>query len=319
MKMKHFFIGVLLLLSTSQGVLAGGGGSSSQDTSSYYEYNDFLNALKEVQDQFYYDNTSYSANGDVAYVMPPAAPGSEYFMATIKTNGEVTIQGEVTIIQGEVRIKTPKVSSTIGDNDHYIEQFSLNQVKASDGDLLFVRCNGKGGSDGYGYFIHKYISSFTHVAIIYNKIRNQVIESTPQYGVALGNPTDYKKLMTYGTKRVRNATYVDRIKTIADRYKGKSYWPKSIDRNKTGKLDALREFFDINNSNSMYCSKFVYLVFRDYGINLASHRTKSWLSTLSDSSGNFVGITPDDIWGSDYTSPAIDFVQPDLLWQILDP
>lgn len=140
----------------------------------------------------------------------------------------------------------------------------------------------------------------------------------PDEGVLIGYPSDYKCVLSFGTKSVNGAGDVARIKSLAKQYVGRSYWPKNVNKNEKSQLDALKEFFDINNSSSMYCSKFVYLVFRDYGINLSSHRTKTWLSSLKDWSNNFIGITPDDIWRSDKTSQYWDLVQPDFLFRLLD-
>ena len=319
MKTRYFFTGLLIALVSSTLVFAGGGGSRS--TQSYYSYDDFLNAAKRYQDQFYYDNSSYSSNGDVASIMPPSAPGSSLIAIASKkkviTISGYTKRGAKNTPKSQIKtLSVAQVNNLIKTKSWPYVSVDLVHASAVDGDLLFVRSNGK-GVNGYGKYIHSYISSWTHVAIIYDWWNGKVIESMPDTGVGIGYPSDYNLVLSYGTKSVNGADNVDRIRRLASNYIGRSYWPQSVDKNKNGDKSALKEFFDINNSSSMYCSKFVNLVFRDYGIDLSSHRTKTWLNELKDWSNNFIGITPDDIWGSDKTSPYRDLVQPELLWRMI--
>jgi hypothetical protein len=64
----------------------------------------------------------------------------------------------------------------------------------------------------------------------------------------------------------------------------------------------------------MYCSKLVYYAYYEVNRNsLNSHRTQTWTQELKEDSWNFVGVTPDDIWGSDWTTPYKDFVNGSML------
>jgi hypothetical protein len=139
----------------------------------------------------------------------------------------------------------------------------------------------------------------------------------PDAGVNFSYPSDYSKILAYGTKSVEGANDIWRIKSIAASYVGRSYWPKNVSKGTSG-IQFFKKWADINDGDSMYCSKFVYHVFKSYGnIDLNSHRTKVWLWELKDRYGNFVGITPDDIWASDRTSRYWDLAQPNSLWELI--
>ena len=319
MKIKYISVFLLVFILCGSLINASPGGSSSSP--SYYSYDDFLNAAKKYQDQFYYDNFSYSRNGDVASIMPPSAPGSSLISIASKkrviTISGYTRRGTKDTTKSQKRtLSVAQVNNLIKTKNSTYISIDLVQMAAVNGDLLFVRSNGK-GVNGYGKYIHTFLSAWTHVAIIYDWWNGKVIESMPDTGVGIGYPSDYNLVLSYGTKSVDGADSSDRIRSLASNYIGRSYWPKNIDKNKKSETQALKEFFDINNSSSMYCSKFVYLVFRDYGIDLASHRTRTWLSDLKDWKRDFIGITPDDIWGSDKTSPYWDLVQPENLWRMI--
>jgi|GEM_PF-2898449 len=322
---KYFLAGLLVALISSNFIFADKGSSSSPTTPVYYTYDDFLSAAQSYQDQFYYDNSTYSPNEDVASIMPPSAPGSSLIAIASRSGRRVirvtgyTRRGTKNTPKSQKKTLTvSQVNSLIKTQSWPYISIDLSQMAAVDGDLLFVRSNGKGNNNsGYGKYIHMFISSWTHVAIIYDWYNGEVMESMPDAGVGKGYPAEYNLVLAYASKSVVGADDVDKIKRLALKYKGRSYWPQDVDKNKKSKIQALKEFFDINNSSSMYCSKFVYLVFKDYGIDLASHRTKTFLYDLKDGLNNFVGITPDDIWGSDKTTPYWDLVQPENLWRLI--
>lgn len=319
MKTKCFFVGLFFCLIFSNGIFSKGGSDPT-----YYTYDDLIKVAKDNQNNFYYDSSSYSRNGDVAFIpQGPNTDSGSVIAALWKKRTSVA-----SLPKGYKKRKVPNNKNAdlksitvqsfdddiIWDEYPYIK-FNWRAMWAENGDLLFMRSNGK-GDGGFGYFIHKFISSWTHVAIIVDKWNGKVIDSLPEDGVAYHYPNDYKKILTYGTKGVwgADATWVLRI---ADGYKGKKYWPSSCAKGGVAPVNFLFKWLNINDFDSMYCSKFVYKVFKDSNIDLNSHRTHTTVSTLRDSSSNMCGITPDDIWGSDQTTPYKDLVNGSFLSYVL--
>lgn len=124
------------------------------------------------------------------------------------------------------------------------------------------------------------------------------------------------KVLAYGTKGVRGiADYEkDRLAEWArDKYRDTPYFPK-MNKNRTSKMGFLERWSRKDNLDSVYCSKLVWLIFYEYArIDLDSNRTKWRNWNLCDSNGCWVGVSPDDIWGSDHTTAAYDLVRVDML------
>lgn len=70
----------------------------------------------------------------------------------------------------------------------------------------------------------------------------------------------------------------------------------------------------------MYCSKLVWHTFHDFagGIDLDFNRTKCDISSLQNySDGAWIGVSTDDIWGSDNTTEWWDLEGADQLSYVI--
>ena len=187
-------------------------------------------------------------------------------------------------------------------------------MAAENGDIIFIRSNSL-----VGKAVHL-ISSWTHTGMITNKSRHFVFDSME--GLVDIRNTDEKwgKVLAYGTKGVaglNKSQEQSAISAARNRYLGTPYFPKLIDKNKTSNLSFLARWSSKSDISSAYCSKLVWLTFHDYDshIDLDSNRTKWNRWDLANSDGSWIGVSPDDIWGSDRTTAAYDLARVDMLSQ----
>ncbi len=103
-------------------------------------------------------------------------------------------------------------------------------------------------------------------------------------------------------------------------YSGTLYWPTSVNKYAWTTKDFWKKWSDINNPESMYCSKLVYQTFKDNNssVNLDSNRTKIYIPGLANSDGSWIGVSPDDIWGSSDTTEAWEFYGQENLTRALN-
>jgi uncharacterized protein YycO len=151
--------------------------------------------------------------------------------------------------------------------------------------------------------------------MIRDKGNRQVFDSLPDDGVQTRtfDATTYTKIVAYGTKSVDSPwlfrySALDAIESAIARFRRTPYFP-TVGKNYAS-LDFYRQWSDKHDTSSMYCSKLVWRTFYDYfGIDLDSDRTKCYVSRLKNRDGSWIGVSPDDIWGSNDTSEWWDLSQ----------
>jgi hypothetical protein len=215
-----------------------------------------------------------------------------------------------------------------------------NKLNAFPSDMLFVR-----GNSSSNKLMTTFFSSWTHVALIWNLETHEVFESMPDSinGVAVRNSdSSWKEIVSYGVKSVDpykishfNWISLDNKGNIVD-YSGSKdhydamenakrkyaddmqipYWPEDVNKSNYSELEFFQKWSNKYDMDSMYCSKLVYWTFKDFNpdVDLDSNRTEVYVTGLHDYYANggtmfsWTGVSPDDIWGSDDTTPYWELV-----------
>ena len=315
---------LFLLMFLSWIVLSGityAGGVNSRP--SYYSYNDLLSIAKDYQNQFAFDNYSYSQNGDVSFIPPGPTAGNNYYSIAsswARKNSALLSQyvGNLRTSDHTTEATNQAFTSSIRAQNWPYLDVDWGSMRANDGDLLFMRSNSAGGK-----LVHAYTGSWTHVAMISDKSKKQVLDSMPNDGVQYRTVDSslYKNILCYGTKSVAGISQATAVNAIR-RAGNPVYWggllgtPYWSDRVGTSllRLSFYKKWSDKNDMGSMYCSKLVWYTFNKFagGIDLDSNRTKCYVSELSNgvlTAWSWIGVSPDDIWGSNKTSRWWDLVQ----------
>ncbi|MFA4858604.1 MAG: YiiX/YebB-like N1pC/P60 family cysteine hydrolase [Candidatus Margulisiibacteriota bacterium] len=286
MKVKISICLALMILLLLSGVALAGSGGGGSATPSYYTFDDLKNEAEAAAYSFYFYN----------YYKPGTA------LANLPYSPAETIYCKLKRQRRNVKGFGVKVLNEYSFPWDYI---SYNLRK---GDLIFLR---SGGIAGY---VVRYVSSFTHVAILYDAPEKITFESLKSNGVNLYYPStrSWDHIVTYSVKRIKSSalssTSVEQAVAAAVRsYSGKPYFP-NLAKNRYSVTEYFRKWSDKNDMDSMYCSKLVYQMFKGYGINFDTNRTRSWgypyYSGDYDFNGSYVmnawiGVSPDDVYYSD--------------------
>jgi len=146
---------------------------------------------------------------------------------------------------------------------------------------------------------------------------NDVLDSMTN-GVKIRNTDkEWGKVLAYGTKGVKRLNPQQRfaaVEAARAKYRTTPYFPQ-WNKNTNSDMSFLQRWSRKDYLDSMYCSKLVWLAFYDYaGIDLDSNRTRWNYADLQErNNSGWVGVSPDDIWGSDETTAALDLVRVDGL------
>ena len=280
-----FAILCLMLQVSSQVAWAGssskGGSSPSEPT--FYTYEDLVNFLKTDVTNI---NCDKSIRPPDALADLPESPVSDVTYARMKANSAAT-------------------------NPHF--QFNWNEIPNFEkGLLVFQR------SDSWVGRCEQFFSSFTHVSIIYDWKNKTVFESlrfTDKDGKLYDGvgvyPSDktWNEICTLSIKKVNNVNDAGYWTDLANKqYAGLPYFPK------VSSLVQLDGFYtrwaDKWNLESMYCSKLVWRTFKDAGVDLDSNATCSWTHNNFGYNNNepgygWIGVSPDDIYYSQYLGPDL--------------
>lgn len=328
----------------------------------YYTYDDLVSTAELYKREFYYDNQTIASNGDVGDIMPPLTaswvaalkkaklegrPTPYILIKTIdfydkKANVPLTKRVRAVRKQGVPFKKTTLGVQSINGSGFYREiTINWDDLNAYPSDMIFVR-----GQSSFNKLVTGTFSSWTHVAMIWNKKQHLVLESMPDSdGVAIRNADQsWKSVISYGTKSVNPSKiphfdyyYEDSNGSVSsyvgsgmhynamikayDKYRSFSYWPQYVDSSITTKLNFFSDWSDKNDKDSMYCSKLVYWTFKDANssVNLDSDRTQIYVPGLynggtTNRKYGWIGVSPDDIWGSDDTSEYWELVSAENLY-----
>lgn len=277
----RIFMFVLIIAILQSPVLAGGKSGSSPTTPAYYSFEDLEQGYKDYRNNIYFDNTN----------PPPYA-----YAALPRNNPESSI--------GAAKVKVKSKSSSLG--------FPWLDGIWYKGDIIFQR------SDGLAGRLIKYISTWTHVSLMWDETQATVLESMKANGVALYDATQsWNKVVAFSVKRVMNKSYSD-VKLAAeralDKYEHTPYFPK-VAVNTMSLTSYMNKWANKWDKDSMYCSKLVWWVFKDaYNLDLDSNRTSCGyplayeVGKIDDGRATYTawtGVTPDDLYYSKYLSHDI--------------
>lgn len=343
-------------------IFAGGGSSNSAN---YYSYDDLLEAAETYSGEFRYDNYSYSENGDVSNIIPGLPPEvvthikskradrwrkSYRKKAATKSTRRVRDIRRVEITKNGKKLSRPTadlIIEPLSSSRLLYDELKIDwaNISAFPSDMIFVR-----GQTINNRFVTTFLSSWNHVALIWNLETHEVLESMPDEGVKVRySDQSWKSVIAFGIKSVdpfkishfewvmldKGGDIIDfggsddhynAMMDARDRYLGIDYWPNYVDSEEQSSLDFFAKWSNKNDFDSMYCSKLVYWAFKDYApnVNLDSNRTRVFVSKLrnSRSSGenprSWMGVSPDDIWGSNDTETYWELEAPENLYAELN-
>jgi hypothetical protein len=302
-KINHVLILILsFVLIVSTASIAGGGGKggggSSEPEPQYYSLEDLRRALSYQRFYFANENKPTEALVNLGYFPVCAA----------STDKKYSIVSMVSSNPAQYGVNSFKISSNW--NDSNIIVFDWNKFKSLGGmkcDLIFTR------GTGIGAEVVKRFSNWTHVAIVNDVDDKSVFESTPDTGVRVNKTTDTWKDITYFTcKRIKRENNPQRPLTYGE-LEYALQRAKSEYGDKKPYIPSVSTVFDIiggyllkwcdkNNMESIYCSKLVYITFKDL-VNFDTNRTKVDNAVLKEGAWaapmfSWIGISPDDIYFS---------------------
>ncbi len=245
----------------------------------YWTAADLEAHYRDYKDQYSFDNASPPVNA-MAYL-----PGNPDQYSNVASAG------------GKIRIASGAVA------------FPLEEAKSRlrKGDIYFTR------SATVGAAIGQYITSWFHNGVFINPDLGSTFESQISGGVQRSNIGFLHPAYSWSVKRVQgkylSPTQVDvAIDNGVNKYLRKPYFPRvlsNVIRNR-----FVGKWADKNDNESYYCSKLVWKIFKDAGINLDSERTTSKVSDSyvsaktgygSSNPNAWIGVSSDDI----YYSPVL--------------
>lgn len=247
----------------------------------FFTSSDLVNVLTELNAYAYFDNSNPPLQALAALPSKPSTV-TQVNIASLRSQAlAVTTEADLARLESVVSAipRTSTQGRAFGqqwwdDNVHHFRK----------GDLFFFK---RGGLSGQ---IISQFSSWTHTALAYDLSRDESIESLPENneGVRLKRPPrDWAPAISFSVKRIdpfvmspeQVAVAVERAK---ERYADKTpYFPSlsapvlagAITQQYAAAVAAyVFEWFSKNQSSSMYCSKFVWKVFNDAGLDLDSNR-----------------------------------------------
>ena len=261
-----------------------------------YGWSDISAYLQSITKEVSFDLTNLPS--DMLASMPSCPPdsGQDFRIASAKYAGPNIYRAT------RVRMLAVNVKNTSRPYDSVFKTWQK-------GDLLFVRTSSGKIVEGL-----KWMSSWTHVGLVYDPQLLKTFESNPDGGVKQNVWDNRWDGSAFSRKQVKlsASTIASAVNQGVAAYSGKPYFNVSAD-----KLSLPINWSDKHNTNSMYCSKLVYLIFKNYAnLDLDSNRTSVRNVPLTlglretDVKDNgvvnesaWIGVSPDDVYGSKYLGP----------------
>jgi uncharacterized protein YycO len=249
----------------------------------YWKAADLEAHYRDYKDQYSFDNASPPPNA-LAYL-----PGNPDQYSNVASVG-----GKISIASGPVAFPLEKVKSNLRK-----------------GDIYFTR------SATVGAAIGQYVTSWFHNGVFTDAQSGDTFESQISGGVHRSNILQLDPAYSWSVKRVQerylSPSQVDiAIERGITNYLGKPYFCRvlsNVIRNKFANKWANK-----NDNESYYCSKLVWKIFNDAGVNLDSERTTAKVSDSYNSAKTgygstnqnaWIGVSGDDIYYSPFLSEDI--------------
>lgn len=241
----------------------------------YYTADDIANHFREFKDQYSFDNTN-----------PPTTA-----LARLSSNPD---QYSNVASVGTKAVSGPVVFP--------ISQYA-SQLKK--GDIYFSR------SDTIGAKIGQYFTSWFHCGVFNNASLGDTFESQISGGVQESNIRRLDPAWCWSVKRLESRWLSSsQVAAAVDagivKYNGRAYFPRFF-YSGMARNGFIKRWSDKWDSESMYCSKLVWRIFYDAGVDLDSDRTTSLVgdtyhsATTDDGRKNpnaWIGVSGDDIYYS---------------------
>jgi uncharacterized protein YycO len=251
----------------------------------YWNATDIKNHFADFQNEYSFDNISPPME---AVAMLPGKPSDYSHIAGIASPAKLTAV-------------TPAVDFPL----------SIYRSSLRKGDIYFSR------SATIAAEIGQYFSSWFHAGVFVdpNAPSGTTFESQVNIGVFNSNILALGKAYSWSVKRIKSsklssAWAAQAVDNSIQKYNSKPYFPRlfSATRMREG---FISEWAEKNNDSSYYCSKLVWRIYKDVGVDLDSERTISkvnlsfreaftgagFLNTYA-----WIGVSADDI----YYSPHLD-------------
>jgi len=251
----------------------------------YWNARDIKNHFADFQNEYSFDNSSPPIE---AVAMLPGNPADYSHVAGIASPAKLTAV-------------TPAVDFPL----------SIYRSSLRKGDIYFSR------SATIAAEIGQYFTSWFHTGVFVdpNQLRGSTFESQVNIGVFESDIVTLGKAYSWSVKRIKSSQLSSAWASQAvdngiKKYTSKPYFPRlfSATRMREG---FISEWAEKNNDSSYYCSKLVWRIYKDVGVDLDSERTisKVNLSFREAFTGAgflnkyaWVGVSADDI----YYSPHLD-------------
>jgi uncharacterized protein YycO len=251
----------------------------------YWNATDIKNHFADFQNEYTFDNNSPPIE---ALAMLPGNPADYSHVAGIASPAKLTAV-------------TPAVD------------FPLSSYRSSlrKGDIYFSR------SATIAAEIGQYFTSWFHAGVFVNpqSERGRTFESQVNTGVFESDIISLGKAYSWSVKRIKSSKLSSSWASQAvdngiQKYNGKPYFPRLFQATRM-RENFIAEWADKTNDSSYYCSKLVWRIYKDVGVDLDSERTisKVNLSFREAFTGAgflnkyaWIGVSADDI----YYSPHLD-------------
>lgn len=247
----------------------------------YWTESDIQDHFSEFKNQYSFDNSLPPAEALAAL---PNNPDDTTAIARITTSG-LTPATEFPIAQYR------------------------NQLRK--GDIYFSRSATVAGA------IFQYVTSWFHCGVFINPKTGETFEAQVSFGVRQSNIANLGPAYSWSVKRIKSdilseAQVSNVINNGLRNYEYKPYTPAVLASIARGEF--IGKWAGKWDNESYYCSKLVWKIYRDAGIDLDSERTTCQVKDLYLSAKTgaglqnpqaWIGVTPDDIYYSPHLSSDI--------------
>lgn len=258
-------------------------GYSAGDT--YWNATDIKKHFSEFQNEYSFDNSSPPID---AVATLPGKPSEYSYVAGIASPAKLTAV-------------TPAVDFPL----------SMYRNTLRKGDIYFSR------SATVAAEIGQYFTSWFHAGVFINpqSERGRTFEAQVNTGVFESDILSLGKAYSWSVKRIKESQLSSLWASHAvdngiQKYNGQPYFPRYFSGTRM-RESFIAEWAEKNNNSSYYCSKLVWRIYKDAGVDLDSERTisKVNLSFREARTGAgfinkhaWIGVSADDI----YYSPHLD-------------
>jgi hypothetical protein len=296
---KCFFFSLIFLFSVLISVhsYASGGKNHSNAVPQYFSFEDLRSG---IADEYFYFENGYKPDNALVWL-------DTYLQYNLCASKNAVIAKKIAANPSKFKINNMHLYANWNDSSEISVDWNSIATSARRGDLIFTRSNSKAGN------LVKYISNWTHVAIVDDPQRKYVFEATPDNGVNSNDgPATWKSITYYTCKTIETIQPSQRTYLLdqgKSKYANLPYFPK--ENTNLGRAKFIFDWSNRDDLGSMYCSKLVYNVFKPY-INLDSGRTSVIDAMLQDKACvaymfSWIGVSPDDIYYSSSLGPDFAF------------